>query len=346
MRKCRLVSFVCVVVLMLGTMAGCGTKANENTQKKDEIVMTVGDHEIKHDELMLYCILELLSGTMSYEDVQQDEVKYKEAVIDSIVEAKTAVDAATDEGMEFTADDESTRDSLIKNFTSYVTKEVRDEYGISDELINSVFNDTSIMNKMETETRNKLGQKLTEQYKEEYKDYNFQRIYYVTFPKVKSDDDGAPQVDDNGDYIKLDDAELAEQKKNAEAAVKEINDGADAKEVAKKYGVDSYCEEKSSYVGGYSDDMNDIMGNLTAGQCTDIYESDTSYYAIAVLSDHDDDLLESFAYQMALNDVDTELASAEQTWKDKGKVVQKGDTWDKFSLLDMATYLNEKGLMK
>ncbi len=358
MKKMKLVSCICAAALGLSMLAGCGGNSDgsgksaksSESDKSSNVVMTVGEYEIGEDELMLYSILEILSGTVQYEEIQKDEDKYKQVVIDNIVETKMAGDAAKDAGMEFTEDDENTRDSLIKNFTTYVPKSVREKYGISDELIDSVFNDTSIMNKIETNTRNELGKKLTAELKEQYKDYNFQKIYYITFPKVKADDDGNPMTDDDGNYVKLDDKELADMKSKAEAAVKEINAGADAEETAKKYGVDAYSEEKQSYVGGYADDMNDVMDKLTAGQCTEVYETETSYYAIAVLSDHDSDLLESFAYQAAEAQVDTELEKTKQQWidgcDDKGGIVYKDDTWKNFSFLDMATDLNDQGLMK
>lgn len=366
MKKTRLISSLCVAALGLSVLAGCNSSSSNTSNKSEKTgsiatqsdtkgessgtVMTVGEYEIGKDELMLYSILEILSGTVQYEEIQEDEEKYKQVVIDNLVEAKMAGDAAGEANMEFTKDDEDTRDSLIKNFTSYVTQDVRDKYGISDELIDSVFQDTSVMNKIETNSRNELGKKLTADNQEKYKDYNFQKIYYITFPKVKADDNGDPMVDDDGNYVKLDDKGLADMKAKAEAAVKEINDGADAKETAKKYGVDTYSEESQSYVGAYTDDMNDVMDKLTAGKCTEVYDTETSYYAIAVLSDHDSDLLQSFAYQAALADVDTELEKKKQEWinscDDKGGIVYKDDTWKNFSLLDMATYLNDKGLMK
>lgn len=370
MKKIKFTSCICVAALGLSMLAGCGGNSGDsgNTGVSEEVsessesgesgsngensdvVMTVGEYEIGKDELMLYSILEILSGTVQYDAIKEDEDTYKQVVIDNIVETKMAGDAAKEAGMEFTSDDEETRDSLISNFTSYVPETVREKYGISDELIASVFNDTSIMNKMETETRNELGKKLTADIKEQYKDYNFQKIYYITFPKVKADDDGNPMTDDNGDYVKLDDSELAEMKEKAEAAVKEINAGADAEETAAKYGVDTYSETKQCYVGAYADDMNDVMDKLTAGQCTDVYETETSYYAIAVITDHDSELLDSFAYQSAEAQVDTELESTKQQWIDgceeKGGIVYKDDTWENFSLLDMATDLNDQGLMK
>lgn len=358
MKKMKLVSCICAAALGLSMLAGCGGNSDgsgksaksSESGKSSNVVMTVGEYEIGEDELMLYSILEILSGTVQYDEIKEDEDKYKQVVIDNIVETKMAGDAAKDAGMEFTEDDENTRDSLIKNFTTYVPKSVREKYGISDKLIDSVFNDTSIMNKFETNTRNELGKKLTADLKEQYKDYNFQKIYYITFPKVKADDDGNPMTDDNGNYVKLDDKELADMKSKAEAAVKEINAGADAEETVKKYGVDAYSEEKQSYVGGYADDMNEVMDKLTAGQCTEVYEAETAYYAIAVLSDHDSDLLDSFAYQSAEAQVDTELEKTKQQWidscDDKGGIVYKNDTWKNFSFLDMATDLNDQGLVK
>lgn len=343
----KIVCLLCTLILCLSMLSGCGA-GDEKTNKK--VVMTVGEYEINHDELMLYCILELLSGTMTYQDVVADEAKYKQQVLDSLVKTKMLNDAATLEKLEFNKNDEETRDRLIDNFTSYVPKDVLKKYGISEEVVKSVFQDTSVMNKLSNDTRNEMGKRLNEKYLEEFKDYNFQRIYYVTFPKVEADEDGNPLITEDGTYVMLDDETKAARKNDAEAAVKEINAGADAKEVAKKYGVDAYSEEKSCYVGGYSSDMNDVMANLKAGQCTDVYETDAGYYFIAVLSDHDSELLESFAYEYASIMVDEEYNKQEEEWiftyEDKGGVNFKDNTWKEFSLLDMATYLNEKGLMQ
>ena len=268
----KIVCLLCALILCLSMLSGCGA-GDEKTNKK--VVMTVGEYDINHDELMLYCILELLSGTMTYQDVVADEAKYKQQVLDSLVKTKMLNDAATLEKLEFNKNDEETRDRLIDNFTSYVPKDVLKKYGISEEVVKSVFQDTSVMNKLSNDTRNEMGKSLNEKYLEEFKDYNFQRIYYVTFPKVEADEEGNPLITEEGTYVMLDDETRAAKKEDAEAAVKEINAGADAKEVAKKYGVDAYSEEKSCYVGGYSSDMNDIMANLKAGQCTCVYETDS-----------------------------------------------------------------------
>ena len=123
----KIVCLLCTLILCLSMLSGCGA-GDEKTNKK--VVMTVGEYEINHDELMLYCILELLSGTMTYQDVVADEAKYKQQVLDSLVKTKMLNDAATLEKLEFNKNDEETRDRLIDNFTSYVPKDVLKKYGI------------------------------------------------------------------------------------------------------------------------------------------------------------------------------------------------------------------------
>lgn len=140
MKKMKLISCVCTAALGLSMLVGCGGNSDGSDKsakssesgKSSNVVMTVGEYEIGEDELMLYSILEILSGTVQYEEIQEDEDKYKQVVIDNIVETKMAGDVAKDAGMEFTEDDENTRDSLIKNFKTYVPKSVREKYGISD----------------------------------------------------------------------------------------------------------------------------------------------------------------------------------------------------------------------
>lgn len=208
----KIIGIFCAVVMCLCVMTGCnGDSKKEN--EKNEVAMIIGGHEIYEDELMLYCILELLSGKQTYQEVQQDEAKFKEVVINNIIETKMLNDAAEEEKMEFNDEDTATRDELIDYFTGYVSDEVFKKYGISDDLVEEVFQETSVRDKFANDKKNEIGQSLNDKYVEEYKDYNFQKLYYILFPIVEADENGEPSVDEDGNYVMLDKETMAEQKK-------------------------------------------------------------------------------------------------------------------------------------
>lgn len=120
--------------------------------------------------------------------------------------------------------------------------------------------------------------------------------------------------------------------------------------MASSYGVEEYSQELLGYAGAYADELNDALSKLKVGQCTEVFESETGYYAVALLTDQDQDLLSSFAYSKAAKEVDDAYQQEKDKWLKKcdenGGAVLKNNIWETFSLVDMAKYLNEKGKMK
>jgi hypothetical protein len=345
----KIMCVACSTTLALSMLSGCGTK-NENAENADQVAMSVGGHDITQGELMVYSLLELLSGEEAYSDVQSDEATYKDKVITSAREDAILYDVAEREGIEFTDSDVETRDGLIESFKKYVPDDIFEEYGITDDTINQVFERYTYVEKLDNDKKNELGQSLTEEYTEAFKNANFQSLYYIVFPTIEADENDEPVEDADGNYIELSDEEKADVKEQAEKAAKAINDGEDIATVVSEYGVEAYSSETVGYVGAYSDDLNEVLGSLTAGQCTEVYESSTGYYFIAVETDHDADLLNSYAYSLAENKVDDKYDEQRQAWIDEVATPSDAEFvtsfWDDFSLLDMATYLNKKGILE
>ena len=70
MRNKKVICLICVLAMTFSMLAGCGSQEKNSSGK---VVMTVGQYEICEDELMLYAVLELLSGTIQYQDLLNDE---------------------------------------------------------------------------------------------------------------------------------------------------------------------------------------------------------------------------------------------------------------------------------
>jgi hypothetical protein len=358
----------CVALMGTGLLTGCGSSVSDGNATgtdaaagtdtaqaglpdvdSDEVVLVVGDEKITEEEVMVYALLELLSGQVTSSMVQSDESTYKNEVLTEIRETKILYAQALEDNMEFGDDDKEQVDTLIQSFKDYVGADALDEYGISDEMVEKVITETSYVDKLENDTQNQMGKSLTEEYNEKYKDYNFQTVYYMVFPTIEADDDGNPKQDDDGNYIPLDDDAKAEAKTQAESAQAEVASGKDAEEVAEAYGVDSYSDDKAGIAGQYSDTINDAMSELEEGQCTGIYESDTGYYFVTLLSDNDQTMFDSYVYAIVSDDVDEQYATKKQEWMDKVPTDDSTDLldgiWEKFSLVGVAADLQQKGLM-
>ena len=351
----RLVSAACVATMCIGLLSGCKKEENSATSTDAEAVdgekvLVVGGHDVYKDEVMVYALLTLLSGKITYNDVVTNEASVRDMIMQDIRENKVLYDVCIDTNMEFDEDDISVRDRLIGSFKGYIPAEVFETYGVSDEIIEKVFTETSNVDKLENDTRNSVGQSLTDKYIEQYKNENFQDIYYVMFPTVEADDEDGPKLDDNGEYIPIDDESKADVYANAQLALEEVKNGEDAKKVAEEYKVDVYSTEQIGMVGGYSEELNDVMSSLEDGQCTDIYESDMGYYFIVVLKNNDQSAIESYAYSKALDEVDAEYEKQRNAWLAEVATITdanfEGDVWANFDLLGMATDLYSRQLMQ
>ncbi len=332
----------CIATLCVCMLSGCG-------KKDDKVVLNVGQHQVCEKELMVYCLLELLNGQNQYMNMILDENQQRANIISRIREVKTMYDVAKAENLEFTEEDIATRDGLIESFESYVTQDVLDIYGITHEDIAKVFEQTTYVDKYENDKKNELGKGLAEQYMEEYKDYNFQSLYFMYFPTVEVDAEGAPATDENGNTIPLSETDKEKVYNDALAAAEAVNSGTNHVTVATQYGVEAIAEETNGYVGMYSDELNTKLGALKAGQCTEVMEDERCYYIIVVTADHDQGLLESYSNYMAEQEYESEYAALVQEkvaamgYDDTKDFV--GDTWKEFVLIEMAKELYDRGIM-
>lgn len=341
-------------VMLLGMMAGCSKKQEKPVYTKEEAAstqaMVIGDYDIYMDELMVYAIQEIVTYRVTPETVDKDEKTQKDQVLALARETKILYDVAINNSVELTEADLAARDQTIQNFKSSVPVEIFDKYGISDAIIEKVFTERTYVEKFENDIRNSMGQDISRDLSEGYKDYNFQSLYYMVFPTVEVDESNEPKKDENGNYIELDAAAKQEVKEQAEAALEEIRAGKAPEEVAEAYGVAPYCSETSGYVGAYGDNINDVMAELEPGECTDVTDSDQGYVIIYVRTTHDEEIKERYVYAVTSDYLDSEYNTLRNKWLASIPVDttadMRGDAWEKFSMRDMSTMLVEAGLVE
>lgn len=351
----------CVGVLSVGLLAGCGKKDNNSSDNKSTSSdarteggeLNIAGYEVNEEVFNTYALLTLLAGSISYSSVQLDPISYKNDIVNNYIKDQLLYEQFLEEGREFTSEDEDMVGQLIDTFKSYVGQDVLDMYGISDETLKDVFLIQAYADKYENDRKNEIGAELTENYKEALKDYNFQSSYYIMIPTIESDENGDPAVGSDGKYIEMSDDKKAEAKETIEAVKTEIESGAKASDVVAKYGLENYSQEQYGYVGMYNDEMNEVMGSLEVGKCTDIFDSEMGYYMVALLTTNDKELLESFAVTSAKHELDTEFNKSILPLYDKLEIatesdVIKGDTtiWDEFDIVAMAKELDDRGILR
>ena len=352
-----ILTYAMAFVLTATLLFGCsGKKKNDKSTvvySKDEAsstkAMVIGDYDVYLDELMVYAIQEITLYDVTPDMVDKDEKTYKDQTLSLARETKILYDVALHNNVELNDDDIAARDKLIENFKAAVPDEVFEKYGVTDEAIEKVFTERTYVEKFENDIKNQMGQDISNDLTEAYKDYNFQKLYYMVFPTVETDADGNPATDTDGGYKEVSDDKKNEAKENAKKASEEINSGKDYNEVAKEYGIEKYCSEMNGYVGAYSDEMNEALEKISAGGCTDVIESELGYVIIAVTADHDEDLKTSYIYSVANDYLDDQYQSLRTDWLASIPVDtvndMEGDVWANFKMKDLSQMLYDAGLI-
>lgn len=338
-----------LLVLSLVVCTACGkTKDTENADTKSETINIAG-YEVSEGELMMRATLRLLSGQLYYSDVVSDEASVKQSVINEIIDTKVVYDKAIAENMEFTESDEEVKQKLISSFKSYVPQDYFDAYGITDETIEKVFTEDCYTDKYENDLRNALGKELTEDYKNRMSDKNFVTVYRILFPTIEVDENDEPATDANGSYIQLSEEAKLEQKAKAEQAKVDLENGESYEAVVEKYGIEAYSLQQDGYIGMFGDALDAELETMEIGQCSSVYSSELGYYVLVLLTENDESVKEGYAYTLAVEYLDAKYNTIKNEWfaelaSDSDAVTDS--MWQDFSILDMATELNKRGLMQ
>ncbi|MBE5944304.1 MAG: hypothetical protein E7258_05235 [Lachnospiraceae bacterium] len=341
----RLLTGAMLFAMTVFSLAGCKTTDSsdgavnyENSSETKALV--VGDRDVFLDEVFVYTFQNIyLRGTPSTDWTENHSISVKQEVISSIRETKILHKVAVDNGYTLDESDYETVDLTSSNYEATFGEELLKKYGITHETIYMVFEEQALVSKFETEIKNDMGRKITADLTEQYKDFQFNTLYYMMFPTVEKDENDEPKLDENGNVIPLPEADKLAIKEQAEAAVEEIRGGADYLEVAEKYGITSYCSETSGYMGSYSDEINTALKDLGDGDCTDIMEGELGYTVIYVITADDESLKTNYVNMLAGEATDGEYEILRNNWLATVEIDAKGDmegtVWDDVVILDI-----------
>lgn len=352
----KLFAYGMISVMSVGLLVGCGKTdtSSDNVYTAEEasstLAMVIGDYDVYLDELMVYAIQDITSYGVTPATLEADTATYKEQTLSLIRETKIIYDVALHNDVELGDSDIEAKDKLVDSFKSSVPAEILTKYGISDEIIDKVFTERTYVEKFENDIKNSMGQDIYDDIMEVYEDYNFQTMYQIVFPTVEVDENDEPKTDDDGNYVKLSDDDKELIRENAESALSEIRDGEDPETVADKYGVSAYSDETQGYVGAYSDDMNELLADVKAGECTDVIEGDMGYTIIYMKTVNDEELRDSYVYAVTQETLDPNYEQVYNSWLASIPVDvdgdMRGDAWESFDMIEMSQDLYDAGLVK
>ena len=356
----RILAAGLVLALCLGTITGCQEKYPSGIVKEGGFtqeeasstkVMVIGDYDIFMDEILIYAFQDAYMNGVTSDSWESKDATRKEAILSSIREGKILYDVAIHNNCELGESDIEFVNTSVNNFKMTMGDDILTKYGISDEVINKVFTEQAIVSKFENDMQNDMGQTITDDLNEAYKDYQFFSYYYMMFPIVEVNENNEPATNEDGSYIYLSDAEKEQAKKNAEDAIAKIEGGATHTDVAEEYGITPYCLDRVGYVDPNVelDEYTASIKDLKDGECSEVIENTLGYIVAVMLDSDDENLREGYISSMASEGVSSEYESLRQQWLATIPVdVEKdmeGTVWTDFDLKSVIVDMETGGII-
>lgn len=359
------VSALCAC-MMLG-VAGCGGSDNgkkadsksteiEQVYTADEAkntkALVIGDYDIDLDELTLYAMQEITMYGVTSDSLTDDKTieQNKEYALSLLRQNKIIYNVAINNDASLDDSDMEYINTTIDAFKKKMGQKVLDAYGISDEVINKVFQEQGLVSKFQNDIKNDMGQKIQNDLEDKYKDTKFYTYYYMLFPTVEIDDSGNPKKDENDNYIYVSDDKKKEAKANAEAALKELKAGSGYEDVADKYGVKEYSSEQTGFDGAYSDEnMNKKMASLKNNECLDVVDDTLGYSVIQMINCDDTSYKESYINYYTSDTLSSQYEKLQNTWLATIPVDQENDlegtVWKDYDFKKLVQNLENAGVV-
>ena len=241
-RVARLLAFALTLVMVLPMAVGCG-----KSEQSKKVVFNAGDTEVSLDEVWFYCksVQEYYESyyssmfsspevwTSTYPMEKEDgstvdstlENVAKRSAIKQIRQIKIAVSHADELKVSLSEDEEKEVVTQAKSFMENVTKAEKEQMGISQELAESVFRESALVEKIKEKLAKKKGIEISDE------EAQTSKIFYVYFPTTA--------YDDQGNTVTADEENVKKAKEDAESALEKIKGGNDIATVAAAYGMGS-----------------------------------------------------------------------------------------------------------
>lgn len=342
-RNIILTVFAVVVVIVLLAL-GLWLLSEKSKTPEETVVMKVGDRDVYLDEVNLYCLENVTQlgitidqlDTVTASDGTPAPEYYKREILDLILDTKITYMKAVEEGITLTKEEKSAIQSDAVEYMSNVSGSVTKKMGITMNTVLQSYEERYVVKKYGDELMSDV----------EVEEQQYCTIYMLLFPKVQVDEKGNYIKDSDGESaILLSEDEIKEKKADADAALLELQDGADIEEVAKEYGVDLVSGQESNLVGSFGDPFDEYAGTLKEGELSPVLEIESCYAIIQMVEENNEDLAQQITSHYREEKEKEEMSQFLASWYEEYGIdkdnVLVGSAWDKLSLYDFAQYVEE-----
>lgn len=324
-----------VLGLILWKVSGA---ADEPSRTK---AFRVGEDMVYMDEVNL-CILqnvvnlgigtEALSATA--DDGKSADEYYKQEIMDMIIAYKVKAKVAGQRGIALSEEEEASVQGDAATYLGSVNGSVLRELGITSDLIADVYKQRYLAHKLEETVTSEL----------EIDEVTYCTMYMLLFPKV--------EMDESGDYVRDGDSEapvmlsaeeIEKRKADADAAYKELQEGADIEEIAKKYEVDAYSGEQKNTPESFGETFSEYANKLEKGEYSPVLDTASCYAVLKMIEPNNEEMAKQIEGYYR-TDMEKQVIEENKTkWYEEAGVSEempwKSGAWDKVTLYDFVKYV-------
>ncbi len=337
----KLLALLATSVCLMGSLVGCGTLKQKYTvdEAKALEVIKIGEETVTADELYLYAIQCCYTYGLDEKTAKESLSTYKSAMLEQLQAAKAKYQVALTAELEITEDEQKEIDETVDRFYETYSEELFNAYGVSKESVRDLFVEQRYITKLQDKAMTDLVADFMKEAHKEFDDKRFVSLYYVTFPITGTDADGKE--------VAFTEAQKAEQKKKAEEFQKKVLAGGDIEKLAAELGDQVVADTQRTFVGIYKEELNTILETLDNGDVSEVYADESGYMVMQMQNKNDTEYKDFFIEAYANQEAQNAYKQMEQVWVDSMPIKEEnyiGDTWEKFTLVDIARYMDKHGM--
>ncbi len=334
-KKAVVISMIGLVIVFL--VFGLWWVLAREQEPSEVLVFSVGEEKVYQDEVNLCILQNVINLDITAEDLNNTTAEdgsgaaeyYKQAILELIMDYKVEYMVAEKQGITLTDEEEKEIRSDVTTFMGEVDGRVLNQWGIDKELVEEVCKQRYLAQKLKNTVTEEV----------EVEEQKYSTLYLMLFPIIEMNEDGSYATMEDGETpIMLSDAEIAQKKEDAENALKELQEGADIEEVAKKYGVESYSGEERNLTDSFGEPFSQYAKSLSEGEYSSVIEIESCYAIVKMVKEDDATLTEQImSYYRADMEKEALEKAREQWYMDLGieqEAELYGTVWDKLSLYD------------
>ena len=328
--------FVVIIVLIVAAL-GLWKLSGEDQKPSKVHVFTVGTEKVYQDEVNLCIIQNTIDlgvsadhlDTATAEDGTLAADYYKQQILDVIMDYKVEYMIAKEQGLTLTEQEEKEVLLDVVDYMGKVDARVLNQWGVTKELIEKVYKQRYLARKLETQVLEDV----------DVDEVTYCTVYLMLFPKLEMNEDGSYMTQEDGETpVMLSEDEIAQRKKDADAALKELKAGGEPAEIAKKYGVEAYSSEENNTPETFGEPFSEYAKKLKNGECTPVLDIESCYAIMQMVNTNNEQIANEIQeyYQADMKAQALEEKRAEwYTQLGVGKEpIFEGKIWEKISLYD------------